>query len=41
MRAVFTIIVGVEILIVLGAELWLGNTPAPRELEVRALRRWA
>jgi AraC-like DNA-binding protein len=34
MRAVFTIIVGVEILIVLGAELWLGNTPAPRELEV-------
>jgi hypothetical protein len=34
MRAVFTIIVGVEILIVLGAELWLGNTPASRELEV-------
>lgn len=34
MRAVFTIIVGVEILIVLGAELWLGNTPASREVEV-------
>lgn len=34
MRAVFTIIVGVEILIVLGAELWLGNIPASRELEM-------
>jgi AraC-like DNA-binding protein len=33
-RAVFTIIVGVEILIVLGAELWLGNAPASRELEL-------
>ena len=33
MRAAFTMIVGVEILIVLGAELWLGGDPASRALE--------
>jgi AraC-like DNA-binding protein len=33
-RAAFTIIVGIEILIVLGAELWLGSAPASRDLEL-------
>jgi AraC-like DNA-binding protein len=34
MRALFTLIVGIDILAVLGAELWLRGTPVPRELEL-------
>ncbi len=34
LRAVFTVVVGAEILIILGVELFLGGNPAPRPLEL-------